>query len=42
MPLIKGDYSNLKQFKKCYSTVGSTIQKLSKNERQYKNLDKFS
>ena len=28
LPLIKGDYSNLKHFKKCNGTVGSSIQKL--------------
>ena len=28
LPLIKGDYSNLKPFKKCNDNVGQTIQKL--------------
>ena len=28
LPLNKGNYSNLKHFKKCYGAVGSTILKL--------------
>ena len=39
-----GDYSNLKQFKRCNCTVGSTIQKLpikhecshTKNEEEFR------